>query len=114
MCNTLETYIGSLIRKKRIEKGLTQAQLADIVGTDEYYISKIETGKRKPGRKYLPSIANALEISSDYLFGLDSNIVFHESILELEELLSSLSAEDKECIINIVKEFVKRCDKKEQ
>lgn len=34
--------IGSLIHEARIEKGLTQAQLAERVGTTKSYISKIE------------------------------------------------------------------------
>jgi ribosome-binding protein aMBF1 (putative translation factor) len=34
--------IGSLIHEARIEKGLTQGQLAEKVGTTKSYISKIE------------------------------------------------------------------------
>ena len=34
--------IGSLIHEARLEKGLTQAELADKVGTTKSYISKIE------------------------------------------------------------------------
>ena len=44
--------IGSIIRAKRKELKLTQAQLAELIGSDEYYISAIETGKRKPGSKF--------------------------------------------------------------
>jgi len=34
--------IGALIQEARLEKGLTQKQLADKVGTTKSYISKIE------------------------------------------------------------------------
>tara|TARA_A100000171_G_scaffold78_1_gene69 strand:- start:2071 stop:2376 length:306 start_codon:yes stop_codon:yes gene_type:complete len=34
--------IGALIHEARLEKGLTQAQLAEKVGTTKSYISKIE------------------------------------------------------------------------
>ena len=34
--------IGALIYEARLEKGLTQEELADIVGTTKSYISKIE------------------------------------------------------------------------
>jgi ribosome-binding protein aMBF1 (putative translation factor) len=34
--------IGALIHEARLEKGLTQAELADKVGTTKSYISKIE------------------------------------------------------------------------
>jgi ribosome-binding protein aMBF1 (putative translation factor) len=34
--------VGALIRDRRLRKGLTQEELADIVGLTQRYISKIE------------------------------------------------------------------------
>jgi len=39
--------IGALIHKARIEKGLTQAELAEKVGTTKSYISKIENNVKE-------------------------------------------------------------------
>ena len=39
--------IGSLIHEARIEKGLTQAELAEKVGTTKSYISKIENNVKE-------------------------------------------------------------------
>ena len=37
--------IGALVRKKRIELGMTQSQLADISGNGTRFISELENGK---------------------------------------------------------------------
>jgi ribosome-binding protein aMBF1 (putative translation factor) len=43
-----ETFkIGALIHEARIEKGLTQAELAEKVGTTKSYISKIENNVKE-------------------------------------------------------------------
>ena len=39
--------IGSLIHEARVEKGLTQEQLAEKVGTTKSYISKIENNVKE-------------------------------------------------------------------
>lgn len=39
--------IGALIQKARVEKGLTQEQLAEKVGTTKSYISKIENNVKE-------------------------------------------------------------------
>ncbi|MGN0594078.1 MAG: helix-turn-helix domain-containing protein [Hominimerdicola sp.] len=109
----VKNSIGDLVKQKRKEKGLTQAQLAEMINADPYYISKIETGKRKPGRKYLSALSNALGVSSDHLLGLDSNIVLHEQVSEIEEILRKLSAKDREWIIRIIHEIADRCDKED-
>ena len=40
--------LGIAVRKARLEKGLTQQQLAYACGCDATYISMIESGKRNP------------------------------------------------------------------
>ena len=39
--------IGALIQKARVEKGLTQEQMAEKVGTTKSYISKIENNVKE-------------------------------------------------------------------
>ena len=39
------TDIGTLVRRKRIEQGLTQSQLAGISGKGTRFISELENGK---------------------------------------------------------------------
>lgn len=109
----MELTVGELIKKRRIELGLTQAELAEKINSDTYYISRIETGARKPTVDYLAALSNALEVSSDYLLGLSSNIVLHEHVTNMEEVLQNLVDEDKEAAIRLFYEFTSRCKTKE-
>ena len=93
--------VGDLIKQKRKELNLTQAQLAEMIGSDEYYISSIETGKRKPGSKFLTALSNALSIPTDSLLGIESNIVLSEQVSELEEKLRKLNEQDREMLLDV-------------
>ncbi|MBP1995582.1 helix-turn-helix domain-containing protein [Paenibacillus eucommiae] len=53
--------IGVIIRKRLLDVGKTQAQLAEEVGTTKVYLNYILHGERS-GHKYLPKIFTALEI----------------------------------------------------
>ena len=57
----------SPIARLRIARGLTQAQLADLVGCYQQAVNKWETGKRKPGLQSLLKLAHALDCSIDDL-----------------------------------------------
>ena len=109
----LELTVGELVKKRRSELGLTQAKLAEMINADPYYISKIETGSRKPGNKYLKALANALQVPCDYLLGLGSDVVLHEHISDMEKVLQSLSEEDRELMIKWFYEFAEKCKTKE-
>lgn len=63
--------IGARIRAVRIEKGMTQEQLAEKAGVGTTHISHIETGNTIPSLKVLIAIINTLECSADELFCLE-------------------------------------------
>ena len=64
---------GERLKSLRREKHLTQAQLTDILRnkynlkTDRVMISKWETGFQTPHMETLKSVAEALDVSADYL-----------------------------------------------
>ena len=53
-------FIRMLIRK-RIEKGLSQEELAEKVGTRQSAISRLESGRYNPSFKVLRKVAQALD-----------------------------------------------------
>jgi DNA-binding XRE family transcriptional regulator len=55
------------IAKIREQRGLTQVQLAELVGVNKFHISNIERGKASPSVKLLIKIANVLNVSVDDL-----------------------------------------------
>ena len=53
--------LGELLRSIRLEKSLSQRELASRVGVHHTYISKIEAGKERPSQEKVKAIAQALE-----------------------------------------------------
>ncbi|MFD2253055.1 XRE family transcriptional regulator [Lactococcus formosensis subsp. bovis] len=64
----INKYIGSKIREFRKIKGLTQKELAGLVGVKNSGISNYEQGIRIPKRDFLFKVANALNVSIDDFF----------------------------------------------
>lgn len=64
----LET-LGERIVQVRKLRGFSGVDLANKVGIDQSYLSKIEKGKHMPNLYTLCSIAMALNCSIDYLVG---------------------------------------------
>ena len=57
-----------ILRERRMEKCLTQKQLAERVGTSEVYISMLENGRRTPPFIIADRIAKELEMPVEMLF----------------------------------------------
>ncbi|MCX6832374.1 MAG: helix-turn-helix transcriptional regulator [candidate division Zixibacteria bacterium] len=55
--------LGGKVRDRRIKKGLSQEEFADIAGLDRTYVSGIERGVRNPTVRTLKTIADALDMS---------------------------------------------------
>ena len=63
--------IGSRIRNIRIQRGLSQEQLAESVGVGTAHISHIETGNSTPSLRTMLDIINALDCSADELLCME-------------------------------------------
>ena len=72
---------GERVRKKRLEKGLTQAELATKLGyKDRSSVARIENGERDVPRPTIIALADALDTTPAYLMGWEeepTNIVFN-------------------------------------
>lgn len=97
--------LGLKIKEIRVNRGITQDKLAEIVGCNTSHISNIENNHTKVSLNILLSIANALNTSIDYLlssqyqnssFALDNEIlraakncdnIKKEKILKIIEIL---------------------------
>lgn len=64
ICNSF----GQNVKKYRLNKNLSQEELAEISGMHRTYISDIERGKRSISLKNIEKIANALNIKEYKLF----------------------------------------------
>lgn len=61
------TKTGSFISEMRKDKGLTQKQLADLVGVSDKAVSRWETGKGLPDTSIMPELCKALAININEL-----------------------------------------------
>lgn len=57
------------LRKERIEKGLTQVELAKIFNVSKQTVSNWESGKRTPDAKTIEELADFYEVTVDHLLG---------------------------------------------
>ena len=57
-----EQMIGTVIRKLRIEKGLSQDVLSGLAGIGRTHLTMIENGQKKPNFETIWKIALALEL----------------------------------------------------
>lgn len=63
--------IGKIIREERINKSLTQVQLAEMIGVTQDSISLWEKGKRIPDTQYIIALCKVFAISADCLLGIE-------------------------------------------
>ena len=62
--DTAADRIGSRIRAIRTKKGMSQAELGELIGLNADRVQKYENGARKPKADMLKKIASALEVSA--------------------------------------------------
>ena len=64
----LDRTIGARIRLRRVECGMTQAQLAESIGVTFQQVQKYESGANRVGGSRLAAVAGALEVPVSYFF----------------------------------------------
>jgi transcriptional regulator with XRE-family HTH domain len=64
------------IRDRRKTLGLSQEELAALVGTNQTQISRYEVGENDPTGETLAALAKALQTTTDYLLGLTDKVSF--------------------------------------
>lgn len=73
--------IGKNVQRVRIERGLTQLELAGRIGRWHTFVGQIEAGKRQPSLATLMKLATALDVSTEELLRSDA-IEVAESVAE--------------------------------
>lgn len=106
--------IGNRIANARLEKGLTQEQLAERLDISNNFLSVVETGKRKFSLDKLIAVANELDLSLDYLiYGRTIVNVDNEYKMFVEQIYDKLSTLSKNKrkkfleVLNIVADIFK-------
>jgi len=67
---------GEKLKQIRSERNLTQPQMAEAIGIEQSYLSKLENDKSVPSAEMFQSIIRALEIEAkDFLKDIDRAIL---------------------------------------
>ncbi len=66
--------IGAKIRERRKALGLSQEELARMIGTVQKQVSRYETGENSPTSDVIIELTYALDASADWLLGLSDNL----------------------------------------
>lgn len=93
----------ALIRKK---KGLSQDELAKKVGTIAVTIGRYERNEIKPSIDIASKIAEALDVSLDYLVG-HSDAILEKALVKKITDIQKLPEEDKICIYKMLDAFLR-------
>tara|TARA_B100002049_G_C15954612_1_gene321950 strand:- start:131 stop:580 length:450 start_codon:yes stop_codon:yes gene_type:complete len=90
--------IGKRVKDARMEKGLSQGDLADLVGTSQQAIGNIEKSSPKNSKYYLP-ISEALKIDYHWLVrGERPKLGSNESAVDVESYIDASIAALEEAL----------------
>lgn len=110
---------GDRLREARLQKGLTQEQLARQIGVAKSTLTGYEKGNREPDVFKIKRILEILDIDSDYLLGvsrkssIDSTIPTDEQI-DLLNKISNIDEADKDLLERIIDVILETRSKKKK
>jgi transcriptional regulator with XRE-family HTH domain len=94
---------GDRLKQLRTQKNLTQPQLAQAIGIEQSYLSKLENDKSVPGADIFQAILRALQIDvATFLQGVDENIV-HRELRQVPEVANHLNAQSHQRVHHLKK-----------
>ncbi len=83
--------LGVNIKKIRKIRGLTQIKLAELTNLSRSYLADVERDRYNPSVETLTLLADALNVSTDYLLGLSITALIENQLGELGMTLEVLS-----------------------
>ena len=94
--------LGARIRKARTARNMSQLELADACGISVPYVSDVERGKKCFSVDILLRIAQALQVSADWLLRLDIPQTDYAYHAEAAELLADCSQEEAALLLDLM------------
>lgn len=93
---------GHFIREWRLHRELTQEQMAERVGIDKSYLSKIENGKKRYDQPFLEAAAEVLRCTPADLIERDPS-----TSARIWEIYDKMSAAQQEQLVEIARTLAK-------
>ena len=103
----MNTNFGHRLKTVREEKGLKREDVAEKIGTSAAIIGRYERNERTPSIETAKNIAEALEVSLDYLAG-DTTVLFKDKKMMYRiEVLQKINPDYKERILYMLDVMLK-------
>jgi len=94
--------LGSLLKSKRSEKGLTQAEVAQKVGISTQHYSRLERGEYVPGLQTFLKIAEVLDFDTSE-FNIKSNNQISSTMYEIMFLLEKFDITKQKAVLTFLR-----------
>ena len=72
-------FLGYRLKELRRSKNVSQAELGKLIGVSKVSVSGYENGTRMPSMDVLLKIIKLFDVSADYMFGRELNVVCEDS-----------------------------------
>ncbi len=105
---------GQKVRKLRTGHGWSQDKFGEMVGIHGRHVGKYETGKAMPNADTIVKIAQALNVSIDFLLRNDLKNTASDDVLTDQELIKKFKAvegmpeKDRHIIISLIDAYIKK------
>jgi transcriptional regulator with XRE-family HTH domain len=101
----------SRLKEARIKKGLSQAELSKLVGAYVSNISRYERGEHYPATEMLSKLAEALDVTTDFLMSgsIDdkaTNAISDKELLSQFQRLEKLPKDKKHIIKEVIEAYL--------
>lgn len=104
--------VGKRIQEVRKSRGLTQAELAQMLDLSTKYISNVECGFKTPKLNTFVSIANALQCDADMLLSDVLDVTTGQESSNISKALLALPIEEQRRILHILEVMIEESRRK--
>ncbi len=113
------TNFGDNLKEARTKKGISQSQLAELMGIHPAHISRYERNQTVPSIDVVKKFADLLEVTTDMLVygGEDEKAkdkITDNELLTMFSKAQALSEEDRKCVKSFLKAFLFQKDMQKQ
>lgn len=98
--------MDKIISTLRKSKNWSQAELASKTDISQVMIGKYERGDATPSIDVAKKIADAFEVSLDYLIGEGQNVTFDKKIIERIKNIQNLDDNTQSILFNLIDTYI--------
>lgn len=98
---------GEKITMLRKQLKWSQEDLANKIGTSAPIVGRYERNEIKPSIEVAGKIADALDVTVDYLIGRSNKILFDKKLMKRIEDIENLNDEDKKHLVALMDAFLR-------